>query len=72
MNNIKTILEEAGSSIDLVVKVLIFLNDIGDYLVANEIYREYFPSDYPARTCVQAHLEEGYLIEIEAIAVLQE
>jgi len=69
-NNIGTILEEAGSSLDQVVKVLIFLNDIKDYTVANRVYREYFPRNFPARTCVEAHLEEGYLIEVEVIALL--
>ena len=69
-NNISTILEEAGSSLDQVVKVLIFLNDIKDYTVANRVYREYFPKNFPARTCVEAHLEEGYLIEVEVVALL--
>ena len=69
-NNIRIILEEAGSSLEQVVKVLIFLNHIKNYAVANRVYREYFPKNFPARTCVEAHLEKGYLIEVEVIALL--
>jgi len=69
-DNIRTILVEVGTSLNHVVKVLIFLNEVKDYAIANKVYREYFPDNFPARTCVEAHLEEGYLIEAEVIAVL--
>jgi 2-iminobutanoate/2-iminopropanoate deaminase len=71
-DNIRTILKEAGASLADVVRVLIFLNDIRDYAAANSVYREYFASEFPARTCVEGHLEEGYLIEAEVMAILPE
>lgn len=70
LENIKAILEEAGTSMDKVVKVNIFLADINDFAAVNEVYSEYFSAHKPARSCVQvAHLPKDGLLEIEAIAV---
>lgn len=70
LDNIKAILEEAGSNLDKVVKVNIFLDDINDFAAVNEVYSEYFTNHKPARSCVEvAKLPKGGLLEIEAIAV---
>lgn len=70
LDNIKAILEEVGSSLDKVVKVNIFLDDINDFAAVNEVYSEYFKNHKPARSCVEvAKLPKGGLLEIEAIAV---
>ena len=70
LDNIKAILEEAGSSLDKVLKVNIFLDDVNDFAAVNEVYAEYFTEHKPARSCVEvANLPNKALIEIEAIAV---
>lgn len=70
LDNIKAILEEAGSSLDKVVKVNIFLDDVNDFAAVNEVYAKYFTENKPARSCVEvANLPKKALIEIEAIAV---
>jgi len=68
LENLRAVLEAAGSSLDQVLKVTCFLARIEDRPAFNEVYREYFPSR-PARTCVQAgRLGEGILVEVEAVA----
>lgn len=70
MENIKAILEEAGSSLNNVVKTSIFLKDLNDFEAVNEVYGTYFIENKPARSCVQvAKLPKDAVIEIEAIAV---
>jgi len=66
--NISTILRAANSSIENVVKVSIHLADLNDFDAMNEVYREFFKGDYPARTTVQAVLRTGRKIEIDCIA----
>lgn len=69
LDNVKAILESAGSSMEKVVKVNIFLADINDFAAVNEVYSEYFNEHKPARSCVQvAKLPKDGLLEIEAIA----
>lgn len=69
LENVKAILENAGSSLEKAVKVIIFLADINDFGKVNEIYGKYFSDHKPARSCVEvANLPKGALIEIEAIA----
>lgn len=71
MENIKAILEEAGSSLDCVLKVTAFLSNMDDFPKFNEIYRTYFPKDFPARSCFQVgRLGPGFLVEVEAIAYI--
>lgn len=67
--NIKAIVEAAGSSMANVVKVNVYLADLKDFAKMNEIYRQYFPADYPARATIGAQLLLGMLIEVECIAV---
>ena len=71
LENVKAIIEAGGSSLDKVVKVVIFLKDMEDFAEVNEVYSEYFKENSPARSCVQvAKLPKDALIEIEAIAGL--
>lgn len=69
LENIKEILQVAGSSLDKVVKVNIFLKDMNDFSSVNEVYSEYFTTNKPARSCVEvSKLPKDGIIEIEAVA----
>ncbi len=69
MNNIKAILQEAGSSMENVIRCGIFVTDLADFVAVNEIYASFFEGDYPARATVQvAALPLGAKVEIDAIA----
>jgi len=69
--NIKAILEAAGTSLDKVVKMNVYLTDIGDFAAMNEIYASFFGAEPPARTTVQvAKLPLGLIVEIEATALV--
>ncbi len=69
MENVKAILEEAGTSLENVVKTSIFLKDLNDFAAVNEVYGTYFTENPPARSCVQvAKLPKDAVIEIEVIA----
>jgi 2-iminobutanoate/2-iminopropanoate deaminase len=71
MENIRIILEEAGSSLDKILQVTVYLLDMGEYNRFNEVYKRYFQGDLPARTCVQAaRLPFGVRVEIDAIAFI--
>ena len=71
LKNLQGILEEAGSSLDQVVKTTVFLLDMNDFAVMNSIYAEFFTGIYPARSAVQvAGLPKGAKIEIEAVAIV--
>jgi 2-iminobutanoate/2-iminopropanoate deaminase len=70
LTNVKTILEAAGATMAEVVKVHAYLRDMKDFPVFNEVYKEFFPQPYPARTTVQSNLTIP--IEVDAIAVLPE
>jgi 2-iminobutanoate/2-iminopropanoate deaminase len=71
LKNLEAILKDCGSSLDKVVKVNVFLASIDDFGQLNEIYREFFKSDFPARTCVQAgRLPFDIKVEIEVIATV--
>ena len=67
--NMKAILEAAGSSLDKVVKCNVYLRDIKDFAAMNEVYKTYFKAPYPARTTIQAAaLPGGIAVEIECVA----
>ncbi len=69
LENLKKVLESAGSEMDKVLKCTIFLKDMDDFNKVNVIYAQYFKENFPARSCVEiARLSKGLLIEIEAIA----
>jgi 2-iminobutanoate/2-iminopropanoate deaminase len=69
--NLRAILEEAGSSLDNLVKTTVFLQNLDDFGGMNEVYAEHVGSTPPARSTVEvAKLPSGALVEIEAIATL--
>ena len=72
LTNIKAILEEAGSSMNKVIKTTVFLKDIKDFVAMNEVYARYFEEgSYPSRSAVEvARLPKDVLVEIETIAYL--
>ena len=69
--NLRAILEEAGSSLDRLVKTTVFLQNLGDFAGMNEVYAKHVGDRPPARSTVEvAALPSGALVEIEAIALL--
>jgi len=70
LTNISNILKAANSRLENVVKVSVFLADVKDFEAMNEVYREFFRENFPARTTVQAVLRTGRKIEIDCIARL--
>lgn len=71
LENIRIILEEAGSSLNKVLDVTVYLLDMKEYGRFNEFYEKYFRENFPARTCVQAaKLPFGIRVEIGAIAYI--
>ena len=69
--NVKAILEQAGTSIDKVIKTTVFLSDMNNFAAMNEVYAEIFgSSNHPSRSAVQvARLPKDALVEIEVIAL---
>ena len=71
LNNIKALLNAAGTNMGAVVKTTVFLQDMNDFAAMNEVYAQFFQEPYPARSAVQvARLPKDVLVEIEAIAQL--
>ena len=71
MQNLRAILEEAGSGLDKLVKTTVFLQNLDDFAAMNEVYAAHVGDSPPARSTVEvAKLPSGALVEIEAIAVL--
>jgi len=69
MENVKALLEASGTSLDKVVKTVVFIKDMNDFGKVNEIYARYFKTDCPARSCVEvARLPKDVLIEMETVA----
>ena len=70
LENIRYILEEAGSGMEKIVKTTVLLQHMSDFAEMNEVYASFFDKDYPARACYEVSaLPKGALVEIEAIAV---
>ena len=71
MRNLKTILEAAGSSLEKVVKTTLFIKNMDDFPLVNEVYGEFFSDNYPARACVEvARLPRDANFEVEAVSLL--
>jgi 2-iminobutanoate/2-iminopropanoate deaminase len=71
MENVRSVLEAAGSSLTKIVKATVFLTDMADFARVNSVYGEYFPSDPPARVCVQVSaLPKAAQVEVDAVALL--
>jgi 2-iminobutanoate/2-iminopropanoate deaminase len=69
LDNARAVVEAGGATLADVVKVTVFLTDMGDFAVFNEVYREFFTADFPARSAVGvAALPVGALVEVEMIA----
>jgi len=69
--NLRAILEEAGSSLDQLIKTTVFLQNLDDFAGMNEVYAKHVGSTPPARSTVEvAKLPSGALVEIEAIALV--
>lgn len=72
LNNVKEIVEVAGASLEDVVKTTVFLKDLTNFSVVNEVYGEFFTENYPARCCVEvSKLPKDAGVEIEVIAIVE-
>ncbi len=73
LDAIRAVLEAAGGSLADIAMNQIFLKDLADYAAFNEVYREYFPANPPARYCIRADLvKPAFLVEVAATAYLPE
>lgn len=69
LENLQSIVESAGGSLDDIVKVTVYLGDMDDYDALNGVYGQYFDSEPPARVCIEAGRLPGDIdVEIEAFA----
>jgi 2-iminobutanoate/2-iminopropanoate deaminase len=71
LNNVSEILKSSGSSLSDVLKVNIFITDLGNMPALNEVYREFFTEPFPVRTTVQVGLP-GFDVEIEVVAAVRD
>jgi len=71
LGNLRAVLEAAGSGMAHTVKTTVFLADMNDFAAMNTVYKEFFPSDPPARSAIQvSRLPKDVLVEIEAVALV--
>lgn len=71
LENLKSLLQSADSSLDKVVKTTVFIKDMNDFPKINEVYAAYFTANQPARSCVEvARLPKDVLVEIEVVAYI--
>ena len=70
LQNIDAILNQAGTSLESVVKVSVFLNDINDFEAMNSVYEKFFSKNPPVRTTIQTTFRGDMLVEIDVIALL--
>lgn len=71
LDNLKAIIEAAGTTMDNVVKCTVYIQNMSDFAVINQIYSTYFPNNPPARACVEiSKIAKNALVEIDAIAVV--
>lgn len=69
-SNLKAVLNEAGSSLEQVIKATVFIKDMNEFADINEVYGQYFSDHKPARSCVEvARLPKDAKVEIEVIAL---
>lgn len=70
LENVKAVLEASGSDLNHVLKITCFISDMDNFAAMNAVYAEFFPTEPPARSCVQvARLPKDALVEIEAVAM---
>lgn len=71
LNNLKAVLEAAGTTLNKVVKTTVFIKDMNQFALINEVYGDFFSEHKPARSCVEvARLPKDGNVEIEAIALV--
>jgi 2-iminobutanoate/2-iminopropanoate deaminase len=68
LENLRAILEAAGSGLDRLVKTTVFLTDLGDFAAMNDVYARFVGDSPPARATIGVALPPGFKIEIEAVA----
>ncbi len=72
LQNLKAVLEAAGTGLDKVVKTTVFINDMDRFGDVNEVYASFFAGDFPGRSCVEvARLPKDVAVEIEAVALIK-
>ena len=72
LENLRAVLEACGSSFSRVVKTTVYLKDMGEFALMNEVYARYFPKDAPARATVEAaRLPRDVRVEIDCIATVE-
>ena len=70
LRNLRTIIEEGGFTVDTIVKTTVFLKDLENFKTVNEIYKDFFKNDFPARSAVEvSRLPLNADIEIEAVCI---
>ena len=70
LKNVSAVLSAAGTSLDRVVKTTVFITNMNDFSLMNEVYAEFFTSMPPARACVEvSRLPKDVLVEVEAVAI---
>ena len=72
LENFKRVTEAAGSGMEDVVQTTVYLKNLDDYAVMNEVYASFFPEPRPARATVQAGLLFGMLVEVQGIASISD
>jgi 2-iminobutanoate/2-iminopropanoate deaminase len=70
LENIKAVLEAAGTSLVNIVRVGVYLSDIRNWGEMNRVYETFFPMSAPARTTVEAKLDRDFLVEIDCVALI--
>lgn len=71
LRNLEGLLEAAGSSLERVISVNVYLGDIGDFMAFNEVYEEFFKPPYPARSAMGVSLPPPFQVLLSAIACLE-
>lgn len=70
LTNLSAVLSAVGSSLEKVVKTIVFITNMDEFALVNEVYGEFFSDQPPARSCVEvSRLPKGARVEIEAVAV---
>lgn len=72
LENLKAIIEAAGSNLEKVVKCTVYIQSMNDFDIINETYATYFNENQPARSCIEvSKMAKGALVEIDAIAFVE-
>ncbi|MDL2225874.1 RidA family protein [Eubacteriales bacterium OttesenSCG-928-M02] len=70
MENLKGVVEAGGATMDDVVKCTVYISDMANFAAMNDVYKTFFPGDFPARACIAVGLPMDVLVEIECIVAL--